>query len=503
MFSIKASDIAVPEGDPFENDLFDTREKAEAISRVISSTQTPYVIGVDAEWGAGKTTFLRMLCQHLRNQGFHVVEFNAWETDFAGSPFEALSAELTQKLETSSSVKVRNKTKRLRAVANRIAGVLASAVLTSVASQVPFIGPATAKALLGVANMLGKDRTSQYARLQREIQTFKATMAEISKELADQNQGRPLVIAIDELDRCRPSYAIELLETAKHFFSTSDAVFVLAVNSAQLAHSVRSIYGAQFDAEGYLARFFDLPLRLINDDRERFVRQVLDETGLLETIRARARSSHAEFSGLASWSSKVEIASIELLRTLLNKPDLGLRQARQAANRLNLTLSLMGNAEPWMTLTAIIASILRIGEPDTYRRFLDGLATDQDIADALFRQIPSDDAVVRLLHDSIEATIIAVARPLYSRAPRSTETQLPLLSKYRAVADGREPNVSAENKRHAQRVLDYAADIARTADTPEQRSQWIQAVRTVELILPVEWHQEEDGRGEEKLTPDR
>ena len=219
--------------------------------------------------GAGKTTFLRMLCQHLRNQSFHVVEFNAWETDFAGSPFEALSAELTRKLETNPSVKVRNKTKKLKAVANRIAGVLASAVLAGSASQLPFIGPAAAKALLSFATMLGKDRTSEYARLQREIKAFKATMAEISKELADQNQGRPLVIAIDELDRCRPSYAIELLETAKHFFSTSDAVFVLAVNSAQLAHSVRSIYGAQFDAEGYLARFFDLPLRLINDDRGR------------------------------------------------------------------------------------------------------------------------------------------------------------------------------------------------------------------------------------------
>ena len=441
--------------------------------------------------GAGKTTFLRMLCQHLRNQGFHVVEFNAWETDFAGSPFEALSAELTQKLETNPSVKIRNKTKRLRTAANRIAGVLASAVLAGAASQLPFIGTATSKAMLGVVNMLGKDRTSQYARLQREIKAFKATMAEISKELADQNQGRPLVITIDELDRCRPSYAIELLETAKHFFSTSDAVFVLAVNSGQLAHSVRSIYGAQFDTEGYLARFFDLPLRLINDDRDRFVRHVLDETGLRETIRAKARASDAEFPGLASWSSRIEIASIELLRALLDKPDLGLRQARQAANRLNLTLSLMGNAEPWMTLTVIIALILRIGEPDTYWRFLEGLATDRDIADALFRQIPSDDDVVRLLHDIIEATIIVVARPQYSRVPRPAQTELPLLSKYRAVVGGQEPIASAENKQHAQRVLGYVDDIARTSHTPERRSRWIQSIRTVELVLPAEYGQGE------------
>ena len=223
------------------------------------------------------------------------------------------------------------------------------------------------------------------------------------------------------------------------------------------------------------------------------MRQVLEETGLPETIRAKARASDAGFPGLGSLSSRVEVASYELLRALLNKPDLGLRQARQAANRLNLTLSLMGNAEPWMTLAAIMALILRIGESDTYWRFLDGLAADQDIADALFRQLPRDDDVVRLLHDIIEATIIVVARPRYSSATGSAETELPLWSKYRAVVGGQEPNASAANKQHAQRVLDHVAEIARTTNTPERRSQWIQAIRTVELVLPAESCREEGG----------
>ena len=62
---------------------------------MLRSVDGPCVLAVDAPWGAGKTTFLRMLSHHLRNQEFPVIEFNAWETDFAGDPFVALSEELT------------------------------------------------------------------------------------------------------------------------------------------------------------------------------------------------------------------------------------------------------------------------------------------------------------------------------------------------------------------------------------------------------------------------
>ena len=51
---------------------------------------------------------------------------------------------------------------------------------------------------------------------------------------------------------------------------------------------------------------------------------------------------------------------------------------------------------------------------------------------------------------------------------------------------------SAENKQHAQRVLGYVGEIARTSSTPERRSRWIQSIRTVELVLPAEYGQGED-----------
>ena len=80
---------------------------------------------------------------------------------------------------------------------------------------------------------------------------------------------------IDELDRCRPSYAVELLEIAKHLFSVDRIVFVLAVNRSELVHSIKALYGSEFDAQGYLGRFFDVDIRLPEPEREEFLEALL------------------------------------------------------------------------------------------------------------------------------------------------------------------------------------------------------------------------------------
>ena len=95
---IQPREIDVPEDDPFKNDLLSRREPAEVLTHLVGVLEGPCVLAVDAAWGAGKTTFLNIWSQHLRNNRFPVVKFNAWETDHAGDPFVALSSELTKGL---------------------------------------------------------------------------------------------------------------------------------------------------------------------------------------------------------------------------------------------------------------------------------------------------------------------------------------------------------------------------------------------------------------------
>ena len=99
-------------------------------------------------------------------------------------------------------------------------------------------------------------------------------------ERADAGGHKPLLVMIDELDRCRPTYAVELLETAKHLFAVDQVVFVLAVNRTELQHAVKALYGNEFKADGYLRRFIDLDVHLPEPNLENFLNELFVSMGL-------------------------------------------------------------------------------------------------------------------------------------------------------------------------------------------------------------------------------
>jgi hypothetical protein len=90
---------------------------------------------------------------------------------------------------------------------------------------------------------------------------------------------------IDELDRCKPTYAVSSLERLKHLFSVPGVVFVLALDSEQLGHSIRAVYGSGMDAEGYLRRFIDYEFELPLSHPGDFAHYLMNHFGLFDVIR--------------------------------------------------------------------------------------------------------------------------------------------------------------------------------------------------------------------------
>lgn len=84
-----------------------------------------------------------------------------------------------------------------------------------------------------------------------------------------------IVIFVDELDRCRPSYAIEVLESVKHLLVRPDVVVIFSVDAQQLAEVIRGTYGINYSAEHYLKRFYDVSLRLSRVDPDSFMTKTL------------------------------------------------------------------------------------------------------------------------------------------------------------------------------------------------------------------------------------
>ena len=365
---IQPREINVPEDDPFKNDLLSRKEPAEVLTHLVGSLEGPCVLAVDAAWGAGKTTFLNIWSQHLRNNRFPVVKFNAWETDHAGDPFVALSSELTKGLREYEGTD-KGLTEKITNAATEVLRRVNPGLVQSAIAGIPI--PIVAQTLASLA----EKRLSGYQAAQKSVKAFRDILQDMADTLSKSSENRPLIVVIDELDRCRPSYAVELLETAKHLFAVNNLVFVLAVNRAELAHAIKALYGSGFDAEGYLRRFFDVDFRLPEPEREAFINALLEATQINDYFE---RTPDDRFT-------RQDAATVRtLLQGFFGGPELSLRRIAQALHRLGLVCASVPSDYYTFAPAAVVALILRTIDADLYHRFVRGAASDLEVVDRMF-----------------------------------------------------------------------------------------------------------------------
>ena len=105
-----------------------------------------------------------------------------------------------------------------------------------------------------------------------------ASIKALIKVVIDNSHCKSIVIFVDELDRCNPSYAVRLLEDIKHYFSIDNVTFVFSVNLSELQHMVKMVYGDKFDAFRYLDRFFDIRLNLPVANQELYLKKEISKS---------------------------------------------------------------------------------------------------------------------------------------------------------------------------------------------------------------------------------
>ena len=190
-FRIQPQEIEIPEDDPFKNDLLGRKETVEVLTHLLESIEGPCVLAVDAAWGTGKTTFLKMWSQHLRNSEFNVVEFNAWETDFSADPFVAISSELTNRLHDDTDASLSHKINSAKKAATEVAvraipGVIRVAT-AGILDVTPLLGIELGEAIASYA----RDRLSRYQEMQESVKEFKTALYDMAATVASSSNGRP------------------------------------------------------------------------------------------------------------------------------------------------------------------------------------------------------------------------------------------------------------------------------------------------------------------------
>lgn len=269
----------------WEGDLLERKEVAGFLKNLLESDENIKVINIDSPWGTGKTFFLDNWSKNLINER-GVVYFNAWEKDYTGDPFVSLVSAIRDQLKNQrdTSGKVDSKMREFTGKASKailsttpaIAKILSKGVLKKYlavdSEEISEVLQTTAdemteKAVEALILSSVKDQEAV-----EEFRTiFEELVQEVSKAKPEGNEGHPVYIFIDELDRCRPTYAIELLERIKHFFNVSGCRFVIATDTKQLGHSIKAVYGSGFNSFGYLKRFFDITYSLDNSNIEAWI----------------------------------------------------------------------------------------------------------------------------------------------------------------------------------------------------------------------------------------
>ena len=208
------------------------------------------------------------------NKGFHCIEFNAWESDFAEDPLVAVIAELDQASKAEAGIEKSFAKVRKGAVhlIKRIVPVASKAIVKiDLDKEHKALKKSYSKALFD-------EQISSYSTYKDGLKNFHVELEDYAKKVAKSKGNEyPIIFFIDELDRCRPSFAVELLERIKHLFNIPGIVFVLAYDKPQLGSSIQTIFGHDMDVDGYLRRFVDLEFKLPKPSTENFVKLLLEK----------------------------------------------------------------------------------------------------------------------------------------------------------------------------------------------------------------------------------
>lgn len=369
----------IPEGVGFtaENDIFGYRPFGERLLQLVRNIEGPAVLTLDGDWGSGKSIFIQQWAEMARGQGAPVIYFDAFGSDHFEDAFLALSSEIITAAEVIDVGQGEDNPKDRflgRVVAaGKVVAPFALKVLTRAATagaldleDIKDLGKAGEDVAGLVQEQTDKliestiENRIQDAKVERQtLEGFRESLADLASAASDsanenEDLRSPLIFIIDDLDRCRPPFAISIIERIKHFFAVDGVVFLLVTHLPQLETAIQGAYGAEFDAGRYLEKFYHLRLQLPTpldpkrSQRKRYLKH------LIETYAVR----HMD--------GRLDELMWEEVEFLVDKHGLSLR----TVSRVVTTVSLAAASAPanHLFVAPLVAglSVMKSAAPDLY-----------------------------------------------------------------------------------------------------------------------------------------
>lgn len=371
--------LVVEDLDGFKNDVLQRQSFGEALLNLVVHSTDELVISLDGKWGEGKTTFVKMWQGLLKDKGVPSIYINAFQNDYTEDAFISIAGAITSYVDqhTAETQKASDFMDKAKKVGVQLLswsakmGIKAATLGIIEKSDIDVlscIGEDIATDASDAIAKLVKDRLSAHSNKIELVRSFRESLSEMPAALKDNGSGR-LVVIVDELDRCKPSFAIEVLEKIKHLFSVKNIVFLLVMHKEQIEETIRCVYG-KIDAHTYLQKFINVetavPKRVSdrsNDDLETYSKKLL------------------RLHELEDWENKEHF--INYLVPLARHFNLSLRQLEKVFTNMAVMYSTSDvNDHSFVSIINFIC-VVKVDNPSVFSKLLIGKISYSDLCEQL------------------------------------------------------------------------------------------------------------------------
>lgn len=209
---------------------------------------------IESDFGTGKTYFARALIKTLLDKNIDAVYFSAWENDYYEQPLNLICNKILEYYRSKIGLeKIKDFIQKSACVMYELVKVASNVFCPSAKEFIEYFEK----------------------KPQDPITEFKKSLTTLIKK----TDSKKLVLIIDELDRCRPDYAMKILETTKHFFDIDGIIIFYFANRRALNHSLQAMYNfkEESDGENYFVRFFVEEIKLPEIDYLGYIETKLKE----------------------------------------------------------------------------------------------------------------------------------------------------------------------------------------------------------------------------------
>lgn len=297
-----------------KKDVLNRKKTLLQLVKLLNSLDDNFVISIDGDWGVGKTFFIKQLLYLYENKNYSEyiekkyieyindfkskyipIYYNAWENDNHTNVIESFIYNILD-----AFPKYKKDLKKKKQDFEEIVK--------------PFLKNLVEKTTLGFISKETLENIKSFEDLSKDVITTeeqKEGLYEIFNLLTENNIR--ILLIIDELDRCKPDYAIKVLETIKHFFNYEKITTLVVTNNNQLSECIKHVYGYNFNGYEYLNKMYDTVLSLNTENLENYITEYLDfpNTGYLSEEISYSIIKYLNFS-LRECNSFVSMYKISL-----------------------------------------------------------------------------------------------------------------------------------------------------------------------------------------------